>query len=39
LDELKGKLRHAVLVDGRNLFDKDQARTAGFTYLGVGNTV
>jgi UDP-N-acetyl-D-mannosaminuronic acid dehydrogenase len=39
LEELRGKLRHAVLVDGRNLFDKAEARAAGFTYFGVGNIV
>jgi len=39
LEELRVKMRHAVLVDGRNVFDKVQARTAGFTYMGVGNTL
>ena len=39
LGELAASLRHAVLVDGRNVFDKQQARAAGFIYLGVGNTV
>jgi UDP-N-acetyl-D-mannosaminuronic acid dehydrogenase len=39
LQELKGTLRHAVLVDGRNVFDKAQARTAGYVYMGVGNRV
>ena len=26
-----------ILVDGRNVFDKQKAEKAGFTYLGVGN--
>jgi UDP-N-acetyl-D-mannosaminuronic acid dehydrogenase len=39
LAALKDKLRHAVLVDGRHVFDKAQARAAGFSYLGVGNRV
>jgi hypothetical protein len=38
LEELKGKLRHAVLVDGRNLFDKELARDDGWTYFGIGNS-
>jgi UDP-N-acetyl-D-mannosaminuronic acid dehydrogenase len=39
LAELKGKLRHPVLVDGRNVFDKTASREAGFVYVGVGNRV
>jgi UDP-N-acetyl-D-mannosaminuronic acid dehydrogenase len=39
LKEVKGKLRHAVLVDGRNVFDKALARKAGYVYMGVGNRV
>lgn len=39
LEEMKDRLRHSVLVDGRNVFDKDEARAAGFIYMGVGNTV
>jgi UDP-N-acetyl-D-mannosaminuronic acid dehydrogenase len=39
LDRLRNQLRHAVLVDGRNAFDKQQARAAALTYVGVGNTV
>jgi len=34
LDELRGLLRHPVLVDGRNLFTAEEAR--GFVYRGVG---
>lgn len=39
LPTLKGTLAHAVLVDGRNVFDKARARAAGFVYLGVGNRI
>lgn len=39
LGELKTKMRHPVLVDGRDLFDKAEVREAGFVYLGVGNTI
>jgi len=34
LHELRGLLRHPVLVDGRNLFTAEEAR--GFVYRGVG---
>ncbi|MDQ6679017.1 MAG: UDP-glucose/GDP-mannose dehydrogenase family protein [Acidobacteriota bacterium] len=33
---LAGRMAHAVLVDGRNLFDPETARRAGFDYAGVG---
>lgn len=36
LARLAGQMRSAILVDGRNLFSPDQARAAGFTYMGVG---
>jgi len=36
LARLAGMMRTPVLVDGRNLFDPEQARRAGWTYLGVG---
>lgn len=39
LSRLKDRLNHAVLVDGRDMLDKDQVRTAGFIYMGVGNRV
>ena len=29
-------MRRAVIVDGRNLLDPDAARSAGFTYEGIG---
>ena len=36
LARLAGMMRTPVLVDGRNLFDPEEARRAGWTYLGVG---
>jgi UDPglucose 6-dehydrogenase len=33
---LKGLMRTPVLFDGRNVWDADKARAAGFTYYGVG---
>jgi UDP-N-acetyl-D-mannosaminuronic acid dehydrogenase len=39
LAALRTKMRHPILVDGRNVFDKAEARAAGFVYYGVGNTI
>jgi UDPglucose 6-dehydrogenase len=36
--EMAGKMAHAVLIDGRNLFDPDAARKAGFDYAGIGRS-
>lgn len=36
LERLAQLMRTPVLVDGRNLFAPEEARRAGFTYLGVG---
>lgn len=36
LARLAGMMSTPVLVDGRNLFDPEEARRAGWTYLGVG---
>ncbi|MBL9076963.1 MAG: UDP-glucose/GDP-mannose dehydrogenase family protein [Planctomycetes bacterium] len=36
LDEIKGRLRHKVLFDGRNIWDGERVRAQGFTYYGVG---
>jgi UDPglucose 6-dehydrogenase len=33
---LKAKLRHAVLFDGRNLYDPSELRMQGFEYHGIG---
>jgi UDPglucose 6-dehydrogenase len=38
LAELAGKMAHTVLIDGRNLFDPDTARRAGFDYSGIGRS-
>ena len=35
-DWLKGELNHPVIVDGRNLYNPDHAKAAGFLYFGVG---
>jgi UDPglucose 6-dehydrogenase len=36
LARLKAGMRGNVLVDGRNIYEADQAKAAGFHYLGVG---
>ncbi|HVY91522.1 MAG TPA: UDP-glucose/GDP-mannose dehydrogenase family protein [Bryobacteraceae bacterium] len=36
LMELAGRMKTAVLVDGRNLFSPDEACKAGFDYTGIG---
>jgi len=36
LSKLAGCMREPVLVDARNFFSPDEARQAGFNYLGVG---
>jgi UDPglucose 6-dehydrogenase len=35
-EEVRDAMRRPLIVDGRNLLDPEQARTAGFTYEGVG---
>jgi UDPglucose 6-dehydrogenase len=35
-EEIRGAMRNALIVDGRNLLDPEQARTAGFVYEGIG---
>lgn len=37
LIKLKKLMRTTVLIDGRNVFDKEKARSLGFIYKGVGN--
>jgi UDPglucose 6-dehydrogenase len=39
LAELAQKMTHAVLIDGRNLFEPEAARKAGFDYAGIGRSV
>ena len=36
LSRVKKLLKHPIIVDGRNLFDKDQMRKMGFAYTSVG---
>jgi UDPglucose 6-dehydrogenase len=36
LTRLAKLMRTPVLLDGRNVFDPNEARKAGFIYLGVG---
>jgi UDPglucose 6-dehydrogenase len=36
LTELAGRMKTAVLVDGRNLFSPEEAQNAGFDYTGIG---
>jgi UDPglucose 6-dehydrogenase len=35
-EEIRGAMRNALIVDGRNLLDPEQARAAGFVYEGIG---
>ena len=39
LERLKAGMRQAILIDGRNLYEPDQLRSAGFDYLGVARGV
>ena len=34
--KMKKKLKRALIVDGRNIYDPKQLRDLGFTYIGVG---
>jgi UDPglucose 6-dehydrogenase len=35
-DDVRGAMGRPVIVDGRNLLDPEQARSAGFVYEGIG---
>jgi UDPglucose 6-dehydrogenase len=35
-EEVRSAMRRPLIVDGRNLLDPEQARSAGFTYEGIG---
>jgi UDPglucose 6-dehydrogenase len=37
-EEVRSAMRRPLIVDGRNLLDPEQARSAGFTYEGIGRT-
>ena len=36
LEEVAEKVRHKIIVDGRRVFDREEALRLGFVYLGVG---
>jgi UDPglucose 6-dehydrogenase len=36
LEVLAGRMNNPVLIDGRNLFNPEKARAAGFDYAGIG---
>jgi hypothetical protein len=38
LSKLAAKMNKPVLIDGRNLFDPQKAREAGFDYTGIGRS-
>lgn len=35
-EQMKGALKHPVIVDGRNIFDPDMLHELGFTYYAIG---
>jgi UDPglucose 6-dehydrogenase len=39
LPRLRALMRTPLLLDGRNFFDPDEVRSAGFTYVGVGRAL
>jgi UDPglucose 6-dehydrogenase len=39
LPQLASRMNKAILIDGRNLFQPEQAREAGFEYAGIGRAV
>lgn len=34
--KMKGLMSHFIIIDGRNLFDKNQVKELGFRYIGIG---
>jgi UDPglucose 6-dehydrogenase len=36
--EAAGRMRNALLIDGRNMLDPAELRAAGFTYEGIGRS-
>ena len=36
LEWLKGTMRTPILIDGRNVFDAEEVRAAGFAYKAIG---
>jgi UDPglucose 6-dehydrogenase len=39
LEEMAGRMAHAVLIDGRNLYEPEAAKRAGFDYAGIGRAM
>ncbi len=35
-DQIKGRMRNHLVIDGRNIFDPETLQAAGFTYHGIG---
>ena len=35
-EKIKSSLNNAVIFDGRNIYDPDHVKAAGFTYYGIG---
>ena len=38
LAEMKKRMRHHLIIDGRNFLDAEEIRAAGFTYEGIGHS-
>jgi UDPglucose 6-dehydrogenase len=36
MDRVRARMRRPVLLDGRNVYEPEERRAAGFTYAGVG---
>jgi UDPglucose 6-dehydrogenase len=36
MDRVRARMRQPVLLDGRNVYEPEELRAAGFTYAGVG---
>ena len=36
LEKVKKLMKDHVLIDGRNIYDPEQVKSLGFTYVGVG---
>lgn len=36
LEKLKGMLNHPLIIDGRNIYDPEKIKAAGFIYEGIG---